>query len=189
MPSRKLIILPIVGVGVIVLGLASAVIIRLFFGWYATIPQNGMYPGMPAGSYFVTKKHPYQNVTEIQRGDVVTFTRTENGRTYEFVWRVVGLPGDDLIVAKDSVSINGQTLRQEPVREENEFRIVREWNGEASYEVAYDKSVDYDEPLPFASCKVPADHVFLLGDNRNQAQDSTYLGPIPFTSIVGKKIF
>src|SRR5687768_4493925 len=111
MPSRKLIILPIVGVGIIVLGLASAVIIRLFFGWYATIPQNGMYPGMPAGSYFVTKKHPYQHVTEIQRGDVVIFTRTENGRTYEFVWRVVGLPGDEPMIGKDSVSINGQALR------------------------------------------------------------------------------
>ena len=189
MASRKLILIPVVTGGLVVLGLASAVVLRLFFGWYATIPQNGMYPGMPAGSYFVTKKSPYLNITEIQRGDIVVFSRTEDGRTYEFVWRVIGLPGDELSVGKDTVSINGQNLRHETVREEDEFRIVREWNGDASYEVAYAETFDGDEPLPYANCKVPGDHFFVLGDNRNQAQDSTYVGPIPFTSIVGKKIF
>ena len=170
-------------------GLASAIVLRLFFGWYATIPQNGMYPGMPAGSYFFTKKGPYQDIKEVQRGDIVIFSRDVKGATYDFIWRVVGLPGDHLKVTSNSVSINGQALRHEAVREENEFLIVREWNGAASYEVAYNKSADVDAELPFGDIKVPDGHVFVLGDNRNQAQDSTYIGPIPFTSIVGKKVF
>jgi signal peptidase I len=161
----------------------------LFFGWYAVIPQNGMYPGMPEGSYFFTKKRPYKDIKGIERGDIVVFRREINGVSYDFIWRVVGLPGDHVKVTSNSVSINGQTLRHEPVREENEFQIVREWNGAASYEVAYDKSADIATELPFGDIKLPLDHVFVLGDNRNNAQDSTYIGPIPFTSIVGKKVF
>ena len=116
------------------------------------------------------------------------FKRATDGQVYEYVWRVVALPGDKVEIASDSVAINGRTLKHEQVRKDRDFVIVREWNGETSYEIAFDQSVSESQHRQ-VSLTVPANHVFVLGDNRFSAEDSTYIGPIPFESIVEKKIF
>jgi signal peptidase I len=170
-------------------GLAGPIVLRLFFFNYSRIPQNGMYPGIPAGRLFVSKKRPYRNVSEVMRGDVVVFTRDVGGSTYRYIWRVVGLPGDLVEVSNEAVSLDGHPLKHETVRKEGQYLIVREWNGDVSYEVAYNQTLDRAEPPPIASMKVPGDHLFLLGDNRYMAEDSTFIGPVPFSSIVEKKIF
>lgn len=114
--------------------------------------------------------------------------RTNNG-TYKYVWRVVGLPNDSVEVSNEVVRLNGQALKHETVRKEGQYLIVREWNGDVSYEVAYNQTLDRSELPPVTSMKVPGDQLFLLGDNRYMAQDSTFSGPVPFTSIVEKKSF
>lgn len=171
------------------MGLTSLIILRLFFFNYNKIPQDGMYPGMPAGTRFFTKRNPYHNIYDVKRGDVVVFVRETDNGAYEYIWRVVGLPGDLVEVANGAVSLNGRALKHETVRKEGQYLIVREWNGDVSYEVAYNQTLDRMEPPPISSMKVPSDHLFLLGDNRYMAEDSTFIGPVPFASIVGKKIF
>lgn len=171
------------------MGFTSLVVLRLFFFNYNTIPQDGMYPGMPAGSRFITRRNPYRNIHDVKRGDVVVFTRGTNNGTNKYIWRVVGLPGDLVEVSNEAVSLNGQALKHETVRKEGQYLIVREWSGDASYEVAYNQTLDRSEPPPIASMKVPSDHLFLLGDNRYMAEDSTFIGPVPFSSVVEKKIF
>lgn len=190
MNRRKVYVIALVlAMSGIMMVLTCLVILRLFYFNYNTIPQNGMYPGLPARSRFITRRNPYQNVHDIKRGDVVVFVRETDLGTYKYVWRVVGLPGDLVEVSNDSVSLNGHALKHEVVRNEGQFLIVREWNGDVSYEVAYDQTLDRTEPPPFASMKVPDDHVFLLGDNRYSAQDSTVVGAVPFASIVERKVF
>ena len=186
---KAYVIAPILIAGVIIMGFASLVILRLFFFNYNRIPQDGMYPGMPAGSRFITKRNPYHNIQDIKHGDVVVFTRETNNGTYQYVWRVVGLPGDLVEVSNEAVRLNGQALKHETVRKEGQYLIVREWNGDVSYDVAYNQMLDRSEPPPIASMKVPGDHLFLLGDNRYMAEDSTFIGPVPFASILEKKIF
>jgi len=174
---------------VVVLGVAATIVLRFVVINYATIPQDGMFPGLPAGSRFFTFRHPYQSINDVKRGDVVVFTRDVAGNTHRYIWRVVGLPGDLVEVSKEALSLNGHALKHKTVRKEGQYLIVREWNGDVSYEVAYHQALDRSEPPPISSMKVPPDHLFLLGDNRGNAVDSTFTGPVPFSSIVEKKIF
>lgn len=166
----------------------GAVVLRFYLFNYSRIPQDGMFPSIPAGSLFVSSRKPYQTINDVRPGDVVVFTRELDGNRYKYIWRVVGLPGDLIEVSRDAVLLNGRALKHERVRKEGDFLIFREWNGDASYEVAYDQTADQPD-APYASTTVPPNHVFVLGDNRNRAQDSTYVGSIPFESIVEKKIF
>ena len=173
--------------GLACIAITGAIVLKLFFFNFLIVPQDGMYPGIPAGSIFFTKRKPYGNVADVKRGDVVVFTRMEKGNNYKFVWRVVGLPGDNVEVSSDSVLINGQELKHDQLRKEGNFLIYRELNGNVSYEVAYDQSAKrYPSKT---SIDVPPNHVFVLGDNRYEAMDSTYFGPIPFESITEKKMF
>ena len=173
---------------VVILGLAATLVFRLFVFNYVTIPQDGMFPGLPAGSRFFTRRRPYQSINDVKRGDVVIFTRDVAGKTHKYIWRVVGLPDDLVEVSDEAVSLNGHALKHETVRKEGQYLIVREWIGDVSYDVAYNQMLDRSKPPPIASMKVPRDHLFLLGDNRYMAEDSTFIGPVPFASIVEKKV-
>ena len=66
--------------------------------------------------------------------------------------------------------------------------VFRETNGEASYEVAYPKVAAVPDP-PAVSLTVRPDQFFVLGDNRYDARDSRYFGPVQFAVIMGKKIW
>jgi hypothetical protein len=74
------------------------------------------------------------------------------------------------------------------LRQEGDLIIYSETNGAASYEVAYPVDDDATDQ-PKASLIVPQNSFYVLGDNRFNALDSTFIGPITFDSIVEKKIF
>jgi signal peptidase I len=147
-----------------------------------------MYPSLPAGSYLLVAPHPYRASSEVSRGDVVMFVRNENGAEYRYIWRVVGLPGDSVKAAGQAVAINGNELPKQAVREDGALAIFRETNGSASYEVAYPRVADGQEPPP-ASLTVPPNTFFLMGDNRYNARDSRYFGPIALEAIIGRKVW
>jgi len=168
---------------------ASAVVliaVKFAVGWYWTIPQNGMYPTLPAGSTFFGINKPYRDVKGVKRGDIVIFERFEGGSRYIYIWRVVGLPGDAVEIDDARVTLNGKGLPQEKVRSEGGYEIFRETNGDASYEVAYEGKVSEGLPRTL-TLTVPDDHLFVLGDNRQNASDSRRMGPIRFDSVVAKK--
>ena len=80
----------------------------------------------------------------------------------EFIKRVIGLPGD-VVEGKDgSVFVNGNRL-DEPYLKQPELPI-----------------------RPFGPVTVPADSLFVMGDNRRASQDSRFFGPIPVDDVVGK---
>jgi len=174
-------------VAAVLLALLSTLLVAkvLFVGDYV-IPQNGMYPSLPSGSRLLTIKHPYATPSEVKRGDIVVFTRDENGRRYIYIWRVVGLPGDTIEAAGASLVINSQPVVRERIREEQGSVIFRERLDEASYEIAISQSPR--ELPPDASVIVPPDYFFVLGDNRLDALDSRSFGPIPFGAIIGRKL-
>jgi signal peptidase I len=150
------------------------------------IPQNGMYPGLPAGRLFLTIRRPYQEPEQVARGDIILFNRTENGRPYVYIWRVVGLPGDAIRTAGDAVIVNGVELNHQKIRTDGDMLIYAETNGEATYEIAFPQQAKPPLP-PDTDVTVPSGHFFVLGDNRHQAKDSRYIGLIPYASIIGKK--
>ncbi|HUR46679.1 MAG TPA: signal peptidase I [Candidatus Saccharimonadales bacterium] len=161
-------------------------ITKIFFVGNYRIPQNGMYPGLPAGSRVFALKRAYSDASKVKHGDIVIFIREENDQQYNYIWRVVGLPGEKIETSGESLAINGRPVQRQRVREAEGKTIFREQNGDVTYEVAFDASLV--ERPPEASMTVPANHFFVMGDNRYDARDSRYFGAIPFSSIVGKKL-
>ncbi len=172
--------------GILLVILGVVIVAKTFFINYYRIPQNGMYPTLPAGSTLFAWRHPYSSPTAVKRGDIVVFPRGEDGQNYLYIWRVVALPGETVVVSGDSLTINGKTVAREHLRYTDGKEIFREQNGEASYEIAIGTSLA--DPPPEISITVPADQVFVMGDNRHDAHDSRELGPIPVSSIIGKKL-
>jgi signal peptidase I len=159
---------------------------RTFFVGYYRIPQNGMYPTLPAGSILFTLKRPYSDVSRVKRGDIIVFVREQNGHWYNSIWRVIGLPGDKVQTSGESLTINGQPVGRERIGDADGKTIYREQLGDIPYQIAFDPSTQ-DRP-PDVSVIVPPDHFFVMGDNRFNAFDSRRFGPISFSSIIGKKL-
>ncbi len=161
--------------------------IKWFVADFYTVPQEGMLPGIESGGRFLGRKHPYSDVSRVQRGDVIVFRKSVDGKSHNFVWRVIGLPGDRIETSGDAVRVNGSPLPREKLRSQGDLSIYRETNGDASYEIA----VETPPKLPQAgdlAITVPPNEFFLLGDNRSLARDSRYAGTVRFDSIVAKKL-
>lgn len=173
-------------VGILLVIVVALYVIKTFFIGYYRIPQNGMYPGLPAGSRLLSVRRAYSSAAEVKRGDIVLFTHEEDGQKYLYIWRVVGLPGEKIEASGESLTINGQPVQQDHVRDADGKGIYREQNGAASYEVAFETSPQ--NPPPDCSVTVPPGQLFVMGDNRFDARDSRYFGPIPFASIIGRKL-
>jgi len=152
------------------------------------IPSNGMYPSMPTGTKLWVVTKAYKNVDDVRRGDVIVFRFINKGKLYNYIWRVIGLPGDSVTVTDSSVILNGKRLEHRQVREEPEHVIYSEWNGEVEYLVAYEKQVKASRRLEM-STTVPDGELFLLGDNRNNAADSRYHGTVRFEDVIGKTVW
>jgi signal peptidase I len=126
----------------VLLGLLA---LKTFVIGYYRIPQNGMYPTLSAGSVLFTLKHAYPDVSRVKRGDIIVFLREQNGRRYNYIWRVIGLPGDKLQTSGESLIINGQPVGRERVTDAGGRTVFREQIGDASYQIAFDPSTQ-DRP-------------------------------------------
>lgn len=175
----------IVARSVLILVLALFALKAFFVGYYR-IPQNGMYPTLPAGSVLFTIKRPYSDISAVRRGDIIVFLREQNGQRYNYIWRVIGLPGDKVQTSGESLVINGRPAAREQLANSHGKSLFREKIGNLSYDIAFDP-LAMERP-PDVSVTVPADHVFVMGDNRFNAFDSRRFGPIPFSSIIGKRL-
>ncbi|MGQ0634751.1 MAG: signal peptidase I [Planctomycetaceae bacterium] len=166
--------------------LLALVTLKTFFIDHYRIPQDGMYPTLPAGSHLFASKRAYAGPADVRRGDIVVFVREENGQRYNYIWRVIALPDETIEASGESLTVDGATALREHLREADRATIYRERIADASYEIALG-SLPAQLP-PAATLTVPPDHFFVMGDNRFGARDSRYFGPIPFSSIIGKKL-
>src|SRR5438094_1679770 len=89
--------------------------LKTFFIGYYRIPQNGMYPTLPAGSILFTLKRPYSDISNVKRGDIIVFVREQNGRRYNYIWRVIALPGEKVEAFRESLTINDQPVSRESI--------------------------------------------------------------------------
>jgi len=149
------------------------------------IPQNGMYPTLPSGTTRWVTKSQYESASEISIGDIVLFKALYRNGIYTFVWRVVAMPGDRVVIESDEIRINGTQINRKFLRNEGEFEIFEEDLGEVSCEVAYDSTASEEDRVG-CDLTVPEGHIFVLGDNRYNAVDSRYLGAIPVDGVFGK---
>jgi signal peptidase I len=145
----------------------------------------------------------------VQRGDVMVFRYPVDPRV-DYIKRVVGLPGDEVSYVNQKLSVNGQpvpmqslgdfydedSLRYAPMFSEKlgevEHRILVEPRRPA-YNGAEPKTFPMHENCSYTAegvtCKVPAGHYFMMGDNRDNSQDSRFWGFVPDQNIVGRAFF
>ncbi|MBE7419341.1 MAG: signal peptidase I [Ideonella sp.] len=145
-----------------------------------------------------------------QRGDVMVFRYPKDLRV-DYIKRVVGLPGDEVAYLNQKLTINGRPVDVKPLGEyydEDSLRYVPQFQetlGSVQHRILVDpKRNAYYGPtdshdFPFAQncrynaegvvCKVPEGQYFMMGDNRDNSQDSRYWGFVPDENIVGKAFF
>jgi signal peptidase I len=165
-----------------VLALAAIVVARFVLFGLSVIPQNGMFPTLPAGSHVVTYRYAYRNLQDVRRGDIVVYRQIIGGVNYKLIWRAVGLPGDRVEVRSGRLWINRTPATYVEAARDH---IYRESIGGRAYDIA----IQPGETSPDVSVVVPAGAIFTLGDNRNAAVDSRFRGSVPFPAIEGKAVF
>jgi signal peptidase I len=177
-----------------------AVFVITFIVQAFQIPSGSMENTLLIGDYLLVNKlcyggsglgdhlMPYQKV---QRGDIIVFHYPVDP-TQHFVKRVIGLPGDRLRMVNKKVLINGHLLDEPYVHflepPNNLFR---------------DDFPRTDIPAPFLEGKwwlemrklvengqliIPEGHYFVMGDNRDDSQDSRYWGFVPRENIIGRPL-
>lgn len=118
-----------------------------------------MRPTLEDGEFLLVNKLSYF-FGDVKRGDIIVFHFPLNPKE-ELIKRVIGLPGDHIVVQNNQVFVNDQLL--------NEPYIAQ-------------------APLYYGDWVVAEDHLFVLGDNRNNSNDSKDWGMLPEENVVGKAV-
>jgi signal peptidase I len=152
----------------VVLGaVLAALLVKTFLFQAFRIPSESMVPTLLVGDRVLVNKVSYK-LHDVHRGDVVVFTRPEkledpSGTEPEDLIKRVVAVGGDTVVARDGVLyVNNQPMTEPYVQQgAGTFRL--------------------DEAVT-----VPEGQVFVMGDNRENSQDSRYFGPISTDTIIGR---
>jgi signal peptidase I len=113
-------------------------------------------------------------VRDIRRGDIVVFKYPDEP-TRDFIKRVIGLPGETIELRNKKVFVNGQPLDEPYVH----FLEASHGAGEIT---------SFDVRERYGPVQVPDGQYFVMGDNRDNSQDSRYWGFLPRHYIKGKAL-
>jgi signal peptidase I len=178
-----------------------------------------MIPTLLVGDLILVNKYTYgvrlpvinTKVTEgtpPQRGDVMVF-RYPPRPSLDYIKRVVGVPGDEVAYLNKRLTVNGQPVATQPLADffdKDAMRYSRQFQetlGPKRHRILNDEDrpafIPGTEDFPFkdqcrysvegVTCKVPAGHYFMMGDNRDNSLDSRFWGFVPDRNIVGKAFF
>ena len=172
----------------IVIAVILALFIRTFVVQAFKIPTGSMENNLLIGDHLLVNKFvfgPTAGAFErallperpVRRGDVIVFKYPQD-RERDFIKRVIGLPGETLEVRNKKVYINGKPLDEpyvhflEPPREGSAFAEV----------------TSLDQRERFGPVPIPEGHYFMMGDNRDNSQDSRYWGLLSREDIKGRAV-
>ena len=149
-----------------------AVVVKVFLLQAFFIPSASMFPTLQEGDRVLVNKLSYK-LHDVNRGDVVVFERPPSETASEvpdLIKRVVGLPGEQIVIEGGKVYADGQMLEENYLPE-----------GVTSSTDNAPLKCSRDVP-----CVVPDGDVWVMGDNRNDSKDSRYFGPVDTDTIVGR---
>ena len=152
----------------ITIALVLAFLIRTFIAEPRYIPSDSMLPTLHTGDRLVVEKISYR-FNSPRFGDIVVFQpppelqRRGYSQDQAFIKRVIGIPGDTLKIDDGKVYLNGNLLQEDYIKE------------------------PALQPLPLV--QVPPEQYFMMGDNRNDSNDSRYWGFLPKKNMIGKATF
>ncbi|QYX32039.1 signal peptidase I [Sphaerospermopsis torques-reginae] len=152
----------------IAIALTLALLIRTFIAEPRLIPSESMYPTLHTGDRLVVEKVSYR-FHPPETGDIVVFEtppelqRRGYDKNQAFIKRIIGKPGEVISVANGKVYLNGEPLQEDYIAE--------------------------PPNQPFPTVKIPEDEFFVMGDNRNDSNDSRYWGFLPQQNLIGRATF
>ena len=115
-----------------------------------------MEPTLKDGQKLMMKK--FQKNDKLHRGDIVVIKAKMNGKEYDFIKRVIALPGEHLEIKDHKIYVNGKYLEDE--------------NADVGKE----------------DCMIPKDSIYVIGDNRKHSLDSRTLGTMKISKIIAWKV-
>jgi signal peptidase I len=171
----------------IVIAVILALFMRTFVVQAFKIPTGSMEPNLLIGDHLLVNKFVFAPtlssaerallpVTAIRRGDIVVFKYPEDPER-DFIKRVIGLPGETLELRDRRILVNGRAI------EEPYAHYLPRSAGAGSGETTSDDVREHYGPV-----LVPPGSVFVMGDNRDNSQDSRYWGFLPKENIKGKAL-
>ena len=160
-----------------VLAVCIAVALRIFVLSAFTIPSHSMENTILHGDYIVMSQLTYQ-LRDVRRGDVIIFSLPDSLRTDSsqftldelYIKRVIGVPGDTLVLTHESITVNDTLLPTPP-------------EARPPFDPLF-KPRDRKRTVI-----IPKNHYFVLGDNRSNSYDSRSWGLLPADRIVGSPLF
>jgi signal peptidase I len=163
-----------------VIAVLLALFIRTFVVQAFKIPSGSMEPTLLIGDHiFVNKflygiKIPFLRKTLIPiknpaRGDIIVFIFPKD-ESKDFIKRLIGLPGENIEIKGRDIFINGKRF-DDPY---------------GDYDDAFENWSNTEKKCRYCKTTVPEGHYFVMGDNRDNSEDSRYWGFVPVDHIKGK---
>ena len=171
----------------IVVAVILALFVRTWVVQAFKIPTGSMENNLLIGDHLLVNKFVFaptasaleralMPVTDVRRGDIVVFKYPEDPER-DFIKRVIGLPGETLELREKRVYING-TMLDEP------YVHFLELPGAT----AFHELTSFDVKTSYGPVTIPPGHLFVMGDNRDNSQDSRYWGFLPAPYVKGKAL-
>ncbi len=185
--------------------LLAVLVIRSVVAEPFRIPSGSMVPTLEIGDYIIVNKFSYGfrfpfttqqlvPVGEPEPGDIIVFRFPADPKV-DYIKRVVGVPGDEILVRHNTLFVNGERVAKEYVED---YNFVDD-NCTPSPAELYLEAGDEDEPhtvlyspgtggrlSEFGPFTVPANEIFVMGDNRDNSSDSRAWGTVPMANIKGR---
>jgi len=144
------------------------IVLYLFIMQPNQVKGASMEPSFQSGDYIFTSKVTYK-FRKPDRGDIVVFKSPKNP-DIDYIKRIIGLPGDKVIISNGVVSVNGIVLNEKYISDKTNL---------------WDNGFVKDN-VPII---IPDEEVFVMGDNRPRSSDSREFGPIPIETIIGQVFY
>ncbi len=184
------------GLIIVLLALSSTGVYYFFFVQLIRVPTGSMANTIIPGDHLVVKKRAYG---EINRGDIIVFMYPKD-TSVRYLQRVVGLPRETIQIRGRLIFIDGKELKEERVTVKPDFAFAADTleelsiEGSGPYRVYFsspqdDESAMRSDDYSFggvAPLQVPENEYFVMGDNRDNSEDSRFWGTVPRDLVLGK---
>ncbi len=179
-------------------------ILRSFIAEPFRIPSGSMMPTLLVGDFILVNKFTYGirlpvvntkivELNEPERGDIVVFRFPKNPEV-DYIKRVVGLPGDRIAYYNKTVTVNGKAAKQVSLGTYIGVGQGKNMTGAEHFiedltGVEHSILIKHGYPSVQGVFVVPEGQYFVMGDNRDNSNDSRYWGTVPEANLVGKAFF